>query len=615
MHALSGTRVLHVVRQFHPSVGGLENFVLELAKHQRAAGLDARVVTLNRRFHHPDEALPEREQVYGVPVRRIGYRGSYKYPIAPGVLKHLSDYDIVHVHGIDFFSDFLALTKPIHKKKLVLSTHGGFFHTRFASRLKHGYFQHITRRSLRAYDRVFACSASDFSTFRKIRPDRMVTIENGVDVQKFHRAASPAIAPNFVFIGRFSNNKRIDRLIDTFRSLQDDIPEAKLCIVGRESDLTREALLSRVRKSGCEQSIDVKCGLSDQEIRSVIQRSSFFITASEYEGFGLALVEAASAGLIPIANRIPSAEEVIERLGNGLLVDFTEHREAAGQIARFARGSPAHVREDLVQAAETYGWDHTARRFGAEYLDVFRTRSHRVLGININIGTKSGVLTFLTEAMQDKTPVSIAFANAHSLNIAQRSPRFKDTLRRFTVFNDGIGVSLALRIVHGKAPDENLNGTDFIPYFLSVARPGLRVYLLGASPRVVAATESSARTRFPQHKFVGSHHGYLESGDSERVCAEIRKSGADVVLVAMGSPLQEEWIAQHSHETGAILHFAVGGLFDFMSGEKRRAPRWVRGLRCEWAFRLMLEPSRLWRRYLIGNLTFVKNVLVRGGHV
>src|SRR5450631_3086470 len=123
-------RITHVVRQFHPAVGGLETVALELASTQVRAGHSVRVVTLDRIFNSPNETrLSARDSIHGIDVVRIPFFGSTRYPIAPSVIKHLGKADIVHVHGIDFFFDYLAWTKLFHRKQLVASTHGGFFHT------------------------------------------------------------------------------------------------------------------------------------------------------------------------------------------------------------------------------------------------------------------------------------------------------------------------------------------------------------------------------------------------------------------------------------------------------------------------------------------------------
>ena len=108
---------------------------------------------------------------------------------------------------------------------------------------------------------------------------------------------------------------------------------------------------------------------------------------------------------------------------------------------------------------------------------------------------------------------------------------------------------------------------------------------------------------------MGCQNGYSRVGDTEKIVARIRASDADVVLVAMGNPLQEKWLADHLEATGCRLGFGVGALFDFLSGEAVRAPLWVRSARLEWFYRLIREPGRLWRRYVLGNPAFLMRVI------
>ena len=160
-------RIVHVVRQFYPAIGGFESVVYELAATQVAGGHSVRVVTLDRLFKTETPGkLSARDAVSGIEIVRIPYVGSTRYPIAPSVLKHIRDADIVHVHAIDFFYDFLAWTKPLHRRKLVVSTHGGFFHTAFAARLKRIYFSTVTHASMVWYDGVAAVSLTDQSSIQ-----------------------------------------------------------------------------------------------------------------------------------------------------------------------------------------------------------------------------------------------------------------------------------------------------------------------------------------------------------------------------------------------------------------------------------------------------------------
>ena len=154
------------------------------------------------------------------------------------------------------------------------------------------------------------------------------------------------------------------------------------------------------------------------------------------------------------------------------------------------------------------------------------------------------------------------------------------------------------------------NGTDFVPNFLAMTQHRLRVYLVGTTDAIVEKAAQRFRARYPRHMIVGWRNGFFaDLQDIEETCRNIRAARADCVLVGMGNPQQELWIDEHGHKTGVRLLFGVGALFDFEAGVVRRAPLWVRRLRCEWVYRLLQEPGRLARRYLIGNFLLLGRVL------
>jgi alpha-1,3-mannosyltransferase len=232
------------------------------------------------------------------------------------------------------------------------------------------------------------------------------------------------------------------------------------------------------------------------------------------------------------------------------------------------------------------------------------------LGVRVVVWKRRQALEVLDQAVVGDGFLKIAFANANTLTTAAQSAQYRAVLQDFCVLNDGVGLDIASRLKFGMPFPENLNGTDFLPFYLANSTHRLRLYLLGASLGVAETTAEVLRRDFPRHTVVGVHHGYLRPEDTGAICAEIAAARADVVLVSMGNPLQELWIAENATATGAKLLFGVGALFDFISGRVTRAPQWVRRLRCEWIYRLGCEPRRLWRRYLIGNAMFLKWVLL-----
>jgi beta-1,4-glucosyltransferase len=166
------------------------------------------------------------------------------------------------------------------------------------------------------------------------------------------------------------------------------------------------------------------------------------------------------------------------------------------------------------------------------------------------------------------------------------------------IINDGIGVDIGTWLVHRTRFPQNLNGTDFIPAFLHSIQQQARVYLFGGKPGIALRAAQSLRNEFGVN-VVGTSDGYSQGQDTQALVNQINNSGANVLLVAMGNPLQERWILQQRAHLQVKLLFGVGALLDFLAGDKPRAPDWIRRLRLEWFYRLCLEPARLARRYTL----------------
>lgn len=205
---------------------------------------------------------------------------------------------------------------------------------------------------------------------------------------------------------------------------------------------------------------------------------------------------------------------------------------------------------------------------------------------------------------------AVFFVNAHTLNLAHEQPAYREVLcSADQVFGDGTGVRWGARIVHGARMVDNVNGTDLVPeLFASLAGRGLRYYLLGAHPEAIGpAAEHTARA-FPGWTLAGFHHGYVGPEDSGAVLAAIAAARPDLLLVGMGNPKQEEWLAAHRARLPVPLALCVGGLFDYWAGNLDRAPRWMRRLGIEWVHLLVRQPRKA-RRYLLGNPLFVGRAL------
>ncbi|MDH3377083.1 MAG: WecB/TagA/CpsF family glycosyltransferase [Gammaproteobacteria bacterium] len=232
--------------------------------------------------------------------------------------------------------------------------------------------------------------------------------------------------------------------------------------------------------------------------------------------------------------------------------------------------------------------------------------SFSIFGIDIRNTTMAEAVAWITERATNKQDTLVTFVNPDCLNIAYGDIDYRRILHHAdAVLPDGIGIKVACRM-RGIEQMENVNGTDLFPFLCERAsETGLSLFLLGSHPGVADLVKREMQDRYPNLRIAGTQHGYFSAEEETRVIDRINQSGADLLLVAMGCPRQEKWLHCHQRNLNARVRIGVGGLFDFYSGRVRRAPIWMRELGLEWVWRLLQEPTRLWRRYVIGNPLFL----------
>ena len=211
-------------------------------------------------------------------------------------------------------------------------------------------------------------------------------------------------------------------------------------------------------------------------------------------------------------------------------------------------------------------------------------------------------------------PALVLNANVHCLNLCYEDPALRDFLNRAeVVFCDGAGVMLAAKVLGGRIP-ERITYADWAWQLASfAATQGFSIYFLGARPGVAEEAARGLKRRYPALKIAGAHHGYFDhsagSPANEAVVQEINASSPDILLVGFGMPLQEYWLMENRHRLDVGVVLTGGAVFDYVSGRLRRGPRLLTESGFEWLARLLIEPRRLWRRYIVGNPLFLLRVL------
>lgn len=226
-----------------------------------------------------------------------------------------------------------------------------------------------------------------------------------------------------------------------------------------------------------------------------------------------------------------------------------------------------------------------------------------------NISMKEGI-DLIDKTIEKGEKKKFFFVNPDCMNKLYVNKEYFSILEKADyVFPDGIGISIACNIL--KTPLlENVNGTDMLPFLCQLSQKrDYSIFLFGAKPGVAKKMKKKLEEKFPNLKIAGVRDGYFDwTKDTNKIIQEINSSQANILLVAFGVPLQEKWIELNFNKLKPQVLMGVGGLFDFYSGQMKRAPKWMREIGMEWLFRLLKEPKRMWKRYIIGNPLFIYRV-------
>ncbi|HDS09418.1 MAG TPA: glycosyltransferase, partial [Firmicutes bacterium] len=222
-----------------------------------------------------------------------------------------------------------------------------------------------------------------------------------------------------------------------------------------------------------------------------------------------------------------------------------------------------------------------------------------ILNVNIDNVDYNETLEMIVKAIEDGKKGYIITANSLMVMSGISNLLFKRILKdALVVTPDGIGLIWASNFL-GTPLKTRVTGIDLTRRLLRLASlKGYRVYLLGGSPGITTKVKMGLEENYPGIKIVGSGHGYFSKKEEVLLIEEIRSTMPDLIFVGFGSPHQEKWINRNYHAFDRGIFLGVGGSFDVISGQVKRAPAFFQRLGLEWLFRLLKEPYR-WRRMLV----------------
>ncbi|UCC91434.1 MAG: glycosyltransferase family 4 protein [Candidatus Aenigmatarchaeota archaeon] len=361
-------RILHVYNHFYPCVGGIEKYVEDLCLDLIRIGHTSDVCCLNTHGNFKEKLKPH-EKYKGITIYRLPYLDLKYYKIAPAVLKIAKKYDVIHVYGTGFFSDFLNLTKIIHGKPVLVSTVGGVFHTKNLRAVKNVYFKYWCKAMLNSTDKVIAISEHDKKLFSEITHNiEMIPVP--VEIDKFKFLKRKKCNLKMIYIGRISKNKRVDRLIDVVKFLAKKEPKTKLYIIGGDREGLKGSLESQVVSKGVKRNIEFLGEAEDEKMLKYIKKSTLFLSASRYESFGISAVEAMASGLIVILNDIEAFRHLVTDGENGYLADYSRPESVARIILKLNKLELSGISENANKRAQEFRTENIVKKIEKLYLKV-----------------------------------------------------------------------------------------------------------------------------------------------------------------------------------------------------------------------------------------------------
>lgn len=367
-------KILHVARQYYPTIGGIQTVIGNLAHQLQELGHEVDVLALDRAFTSNRSKLQSEEIIDNIRVKRISFLGPRQYAIAPKVLIGLKDYDLIHLHSTDFFLDFLANTKFLHKKPIVLTSHGAYFHTRFLQSIKKTYFRIVTRFNLRNVSDIVCVSQHDYEMFDEIALSRKLHfIPNGINYYKLASLDIKKSDPNlFLTVGRLVKNKRLDNMLKTFALVVQKNPAANLLILGPDG-----GSLSLLKQLCCQLNISNNVNflgrVSEEDMYQYLEKASIWLSSATYEGFGIALLESMAAGCIPVVSPLPAFNYILSGTSRGYITNFAKQRQASKCILKVLELTPVKRQEMALLARERasqFSWEIISKRINNLYMKI-----------------------------------------------------------------------------------------------------------------------------------------------------------------------------------------------------------------------------------------------------
>lgn len=409
--------------------------------------------------------------------------------------------------------------------------------------------------------------------------------------------------------------KNIPNLLIAFRILKDkynDLPQ-KLVLVGRKAWGINN-ITNKIKELELNDDVILTGYIPTQELAAIYKLADIFVFPSIYEGFGLPPLEAMACGVPVIASDIPTLKEV---LGNAaLFIDPYSPENIASVIKDLI--SNQEKKKLLVnkgfERCSLYSWDKVAQETIRTYESLDVPKRVTILNVPIDNVRFKDVFNGIEQSINKHESIYIITSNVDHLITLQKDEEFRRIYQGASlVVADGMPLIWAAKFL-GTPLKQKISGSDLVPEICKLAgEKGYKLFFLGGRPGAAQIAKDNLERVYPAIKIVGAYSPAFgfenDAGEEQEVLQMIKEAKADILFVGLGAPKQEKWIYKHYKELNIPVSIGVGVTIDFLAGIVKRAPCWMQKAGLEWLWRILMEPKRLWRRYLIEDMKFFWLVL------
>jgi len=491
------------------------------------------------------------------------------------------------------------------------------------------YFLPLANHAVKKADKIITVSEFSKKQIESFLVKKKIRIENcgGAIEESFFNLINEGVLsdvrgklglPDKFILGvnSLEPRKNIPNLLKAFWKVKNDykLIEYKLVLVGRKA-WGKDFILSEINRLNLQSEV-ILTGYVDSELLSAIYRlADIFVYPSFYEGFGLPPVEAMASRVPVIASDIPVLREILG--DSALFVDPHDPDNIASGILYLLNNSKKKM--ELIakgfDRALTYSWQKVASKTINVYeaLNVFN-RKISLLKAKIDNLYFEDVIKLVCTYIKNREKHYIVTPNLDHLVRLERDAEFQKIYSHASlVLADGVPLLWGAMFL-GTPIKEKISGSDLFPRLCEVAAvKGYRLFFLGGREGAALKTAQLLKEKYPAITIVGTYcpeYGF-ENNEEEnaKIISLINNLEPDILFVGLGSPKQEKWIYKYKELYNVPVSIGIGVSFEFYSGIVKRAPKWMQKVGLEWLWRVLMEPTRLWKRYLIDDMQFFRLII------